>query len=48
MPGKHHNVKKIQSYKNVFINLTASILELAHLLCFFLFNRISEGKVRTL
>lgn len=28
MPRKHHNIQKSKSYKDVFINLTASILEL--------------------
>jgi hypothetical protein len=46
MPGKHHNIQKILSYKDVFINLTASILELAHLFFSFSFFRISEGKVQ--
>lgn len=44
MPGKHHNIQKILSYKDVFINLTASILELAHL--FFSFSFLESQRER--
>jgi hypothetical protein len=43
-PGKHHNIQKILSYNDVFINLTASILELAHL--FFSFSFLESQRER--